>query len=165
MGMDMDVAKDRDDQSPDKANGKIESQPHTLEVPLQNSFRISSEDDGSTYSADNENQRQRGRLLAPSTLRHASFSPAPAQTWKATCHAQWVANKGLAYVLAAQLFGALMNVTARLLETTGEPLNTFQVRQRLARRSRAGSILTKRIGHIRTHEYHRGAGYPVYVVG
>ncbi|KAL8728129.1 MAG: hypothetical protein Q9181_005456 [Wetmoreana brouardii] len=113
----------------DKTDGKIESQSF-LEPPLQNSFRPSSEDSGSVYSADNENERQRGRLLAPSTLRYASTSPAPPQSWSTRCHARWIANKGLAYVLASQYFGALMNVTTRLLETSGEPLNTFQVRQR-----------------------------------
>lgn len=41
-------------------------------------------------------------------------SPAtPAVGWKAKALASWARNKGLAYVLLAQIFGTLMNVTAR----------------------------------------------------
>ncbi|KAL8924981.1 MAG: hypothetical protein Q9172_002463 [Xanthocarpia lactea] len=99
-----------------------------LDNPLQTSFRASSDDSGSIYSADNENERQRGRLFAPTALRYQSISPAPpARSWRAKCNALWFANKGLVLVLISQLFGALMNVTTRLLETSGNPLNTFQV--------------------------------------
>ncbi|KAL8728968.1 MAG: hypothetical protein Q9166_005063 [cf. Caloplaca sp. 2 TL-2023] len=113
--------------SQDKTGGKIQSQQY-LDIPLQDSFTPSSDDNDSIYSADNENERQRGRLLAPSTLPDESISPAPAQSWRAKCIALWIANKGLVLVLISQLFAALMNVTAMLLETSGEPLNTFQVR-------------------------------------
>lgn len=109
-----------------EAKVEVESQ-----LPLQTSaasFTASLDDDGSVYSADNNNERWRGRLVAPSILRYRSTSPAPNQSWRARCHAQWIANRGPLYVLASQFFGALMNVTARLLETSGEPLNTFQVR-------------------------------------
>ncbi|KAI4109651.1 MAG: hypothetical protein LQ339_001764 [Xanthoria mediterranea] len=99
-----------------------------LDIPLQRPLRPSSDDNGSIYSADNANERQRGRLLTPAALRHQSVSPAPpTRSWKARCNALWLANKGLLLVLVSQLFGALMNVTTRLLETSGNPLNTFQV--------------------------------------
>ncbi|CAL8581907.1 hypothetical protein XPA_007587 [Xanthoria parietina] len=99
-----------------------------LDIPLQCPFRPSSDDNGSIYSADNANERQRGRLLTPAALRHQSVSPPPpARSWKARCNALWLANKGLLLVLVSQLFGALMNTTTRLLETSGNPLNTFQV--------------------------------------
>ncbi len=99
-----------------------------LDIPLQCPFRSSSDDNGSIYSADNANERQRGRLLTPAALRHQSVSPPPpARSWKARCNALWLANKGLLLVLVSQLFGALMNTTTRLLETSGNPLNTFQV--------------------------------------
>lgn len=108
----------------DEPGRKAESR----DIPPQHSFRPSSDDNGSIYSADNENERQRGRLLTPAALRHQSVSPAsPARSWKARCNALWLANKGLLLVLVAQLFGALMNVTTRLLETSRNPLNTFQV--------------------------------------
>ncbi|KAL9030537.1 MAG: hypothetical protein Q9196_001358 [Gyalolechia fulgens] len=95
--------------------------------PLQIPFRSSSDDNPSIYSADNENERLRGRLLPPAGLRYHSTSPAPPKSFRARCGSLWTANKGLVLVLVSQLFGALMNVTARLLETSGEPLNTFQV--------------------------------------
>ncbi|KAI4262636.1 MAG: hypothetical protein L6R42_002193, partial [Xanthoria sp. 1 TBL-2021] len=108
----------------DEPGRKVESR----DIPPQHSLRPSSDDNGSIYSADNENERQRGRLLTPAALRHQSVSPAfPARSWKARCNALWLANKGLLLVLVAQLFGVLMNVTTRLLETSGNPLNTFQV--------------------------------------
>lgn len=120
--------KDLDHQAPprlgtDKASGKELDQL----TPLQNSIRSSLEDNGSIYSADNENERSRGLLLPPAGRRYRSISPAPLQSWRAKCSSLWIANKGLVLVLIAQLFGALMNVTTRLLETSGEPLNTFQV--------------------------------------
>ncbi|KAL8674481.1 MAG: hypothetical protein Q9168_001146 [Polycauliona sp. 1 TL-2023] len=109
--------------------GKSESQHQHLPVPLQNSFRPSTDDNnGSIYSAENGNERQRGRLLGPAVFRHHSASPAvTARSWKARCNALWLANKGLVLVLVSQFFGALMNVTTRLLETSEHPLNTFQV--------------------------------------
>ncbi|KAL9001107.1 MAG: hypothetical protein Q9169_000290 [Polycauliona sp. 2 TL-2023] len=111
----------------DKGGRKHERQQH-LNVPLHDSFRLSSDDNGSIYSADNENERERGRLLSPAVSRHQSVSPAaPVRSWKARCNAFWITNKGLLLVLVSQLFGAMMNVTTRLLETSENPLNTFQV--------------------------------------
>ncbi|KAI4125096.1 MAG: hypothetical protein LQ341_007004, partial [Variospora aurantia] len=103
-----------------------DSKSQGLLAPLHISSRLSSDDDGSIYSADNENERQRGRLLAPTTAQYQSGSPAPARSWRVRCKALWTVNKGLALVLLSQLFGALMNVTTRLLETSEEPLNSFQ---------------------------------------
>lgn len=59
-------------------------------------------------------------------------------------------NRGLAYVLLAQIFGCLMNVTTRLLEiegNRGEGMHPFQVcSSRPSRRSRtrSGSLHTSR---------------------
>lgn len=136
VGENVGSAKDPYDQSPtrpDQPDGKVESQPYSDRfAPLQYSFRPSSDDNVSIFSADNENERERGRLLAPPSLRDKSLSPAPPQprSWRAKGNALWTANKGLLLVLASQLFGALMNVTTRLLETSENPLNTFQVRPR-----------------------------------
>lgn len=112
---------------------------------LQNSRRPSCDSNGSIYSADNENERERGRLLARSTRRYQSISPAPsARSWTARCNALWVANRGPVLVMLSQFFGALMNVTTRLLETSEEPLNTFQVIYPLIERASRKSALTWR---------------------
>ncbi|KAI4201840.1 MAG: hypothetical protein LQ350_003040 [Teloschistes chrysophthalmus] len=134
----MNVAKERND-VPDQFQstpGPPTSQANEAKVlvesqlPLQTStasFTTSLDEDRSFYSADNSNERWRGRLLAPSILRYRSTSPAPNESWRARCHALWFAHRGPLCVLGSQLFGALMNVTARLLETSGAPLNTIQV--------------------------------------
>lgn len=106
-----------------------------LDVPLQSAFARSSDtlSDLSTYSADNENERRTGRLLTLSSGgRLLSRSPAPLpKTWKETARLFWARNKGLALVILAQLFGVMMNVTIRLLETSETPgrpgLHPFQV--------------------------------------
>ncbi|KAI9712548.1 MAG: hypothetical protein M1812_006857 [Candelaria pacifica] len=76
----------------------------------------------SGISADTENERRPGRTSfyqpVPSQ-RHASLSPAPLRSWRGTLEASWSRNRGLALVILSQLFGALMNVTTRLLETDG----------------------------------------------
>ncbi|KAI4199346.1 MAG: hypothetical protein LQ346_002583 [Caloplaca aetnensis] len=112
-------AEDPADQSPPRPENVIGA----------SARRLSSDDDGSTYSADNEHEGQRGRLLPLSTLRYKSVSPAaaPSRSWRAKGIALWIANKGLLLVLVAQLFGALMNVTTRLLETSADHMNAFQV--------------------------------------
>ncbi|KAL8942953.1 MAG: hypothetical protein Q9216_001368 [Gyalolechia sp. 2 TL-2023] len=115
--------KDLDDQAPPRPanDAKANAQPS-----LESFSTPSSDDNRSIYSADNENERLRDRLLPPAGLRHNSTSPAPSPSFRARCTSLWTANKGLLLVLVAQLFGALMNVTTRLLETSAEPLNTFQ---------------------------------------
>ncbi|CAE7193647.1 hypothetical protein P3342_009478 [Pyrenophora teres f. teres] len=50
---------------------------------------------------------------------HALPPPAPPRTLKGMVQASWTANKGLVFVLIAQMFGTLMNVTTRLLEMEG----------------------------------------------
>ena len=107
-----------------------------LDVPFQTSLRRSSDtiSDVSIYSADNENERSTGRLLTVSPgNRLSSLSPAPLlrpRTWKQKFQAFWAANKGLALVILAQLFGTLMNVTIRVLEVDGShgpKMHPFQV--------------------------------------
>ncbi|KAH6875299.1 hypothetical protein BKA58DRAFT_467113 [Alternaria rosae] len=57
--------------------------------------------------------------------RYASRSPAPPRTLKEKIQTSWTANKGLAYVLLAQFFGNLMNVTTRILEMEGNKGNGY----------------------------------------
>lgn len=127
------------EESPLKANhdnptAKTSNHQPYLDVPLQSSFARSSDtsSDVSAYSADNGNERRTGRLLTVSSSgRLLSTSPAPPpKTLKRTVRLFWARNKGLALVTMAQLFGVMMNVTIRLLEsseTSGPGMHPFQV--------------------------------------
>lgn len=79
--------------------------------------------DPSLLSIDDSNNIQFGRnsnyYPDQSGRRHASRSPAPLRTAKGRVQAIWTKNKGLVLVLISQFFGALMNVTTRLLEMEG----------------------------------------------
>ncbi|KAL8744006.1 MAG: hypothetical protein Q9184_008047 [Pyrenodesmia sp. 2 TL-2023] len=106
IGKDVNSVEHPADQSPprpEKANGKSRG---GAVSPPQPSFRLSSDDDRSIYSAENEHDGQRGRLLAPSALRYKSVSPttAPSGSWRAKGNALWTASKGLVLVLVAQLY-------------------------------------------------------------
>lgn len=50
-----------------------------------------------------------------------------AGTWRAALERSWARNRGLVLVLLSQLFGALMNVATRLLETDGEGMHPLQI--------------------------------------
>lgn len=55
---------------------------------------------------------------------------APLTGWRASLQASWTRNKGLAYMLMAQVFGVLMNVTTRVLEiegNKGKGMDPFQI--------------------------------------
>jgi hypothetical protein len=72
------------------------------------------------------------RRLSISTLstypsRNPSPYPANPPTFKAKLSAFWQRNYGLALVAVSQLFGALMNVTTRLLELEGGGMHPLQV--------------------------------------
>jgi hypothetical protein len=49
------------------------------------------------------------------------------KTWRDKLRGFWVRNQGLFLVSFSQLFGALMNVTTRLLELEGEGMHPFQI--------------------------------------
>ncbi|KAK0705054.1 hypothetical protein B0H67DRAFT_498566 [Lasiosphaeris hirsuta] len=80
---------------------------------------------GSPFSA-------RGRL-SPAHMR--AFSPAPPEyqekPWKLSLSQAWGRfwgrNRGVILVASAQLFGALMNMSARLLELEGDGMHPFQI--------------------------------------
>lgn len=62
---------------------------------------------------------------------HQALKSSWAAKWQARLHASWVRNAGLFYMLLAQVFGVMMNVTTRLLEiegNKGKGLHPFQVR-------------------------------------
>ncbi len=104
-----------------------------LDVPLQSAFERTSDDLESllsTYSADNENERHTGPLIGNPGPRPSSWSPRSAGAWQKKIRSFWALNRGLALVMVAQLFGALMNVATRLLETGGKHghgMHPFQV--------------------------------------
>lgn len=61
---------------------------------------------------------------------HMGLRPSWSAKWQARLHATWVRNAGLFYMLLAQVFGVMMNVTTRLLEiegNKGKGLHPFQV--------------------------------------
>ncbi|GKT49928.1 putative transporter [Colletotrichum spaethianum] len=69
---------------------------------------------------------QNGRV---SPLPGASHPPPTIQPLKQTTKLEqfWLVNKGVVLVALSQLFGALMNLTARLLELEGEGMHPLQV--------------------------------------
>ncbi|KAM0715554.1 hypothetical protein Q7P37_009052 [Cladosporium fusiforme] len=57
-------------------------------------------------------------------------TPTPLAGWRVTLQESWTRNKGLAYMLMAQVFGVLMNVTTRVLEiegNKGKGMHPFQI--------------------------------------
>lgn len=102
-------------------------------APLTGPIRPLSPDTLSNLSVDEYEQIRPGRspLRDEGTLRYASASPAsPRKAWRGRLNASWVRNKGLCYMLLAQVFGTLMNVTTRLLEiegNKGKGLHPFQI--------------------------------------
>jgi hypothetical protein len=93
------------------------------------------------------------------------YVPSAPNTLKGRMQLSWIRNKGLFLVLIAQFFGALMNVTTRLLEMEGNDgeaayscchvgiLITCS-RQRISPLSRS----------IRSHEYNGSVCFAVHVV-
>ena len=76
----------------------------------------------SLISIDDANVVRLGRNPDFAPVYHeeyASRSSASPRTLKEKIDLFWTANKGLAYVLLAQFFGNLMNVTTRILEMEG----------------------------------------------
>jgi hypothetical protein len=81
----------------------------------------------STISGLSDDGRLGHTVSVLSQVRCASRSPAPLTTWHATFQHFWQRNRGLWLVTISQFFGALMNVTTRLLELEGEGMHPFQV--------------------------------------
>lgn len=62
---------------------------------------------------------------------HQALKSSWTAKWQARLYASWLRNAGLFYMLLAQVFGVMMNVTTRLLEiegNKGKGLHPFQVR-------------------------------------
>ncbi|RDW60837.1 hypothetical protein BP6252_12220 [Coleophoma cylindrospora] len=74
------------------------------------------------------------RRLSISTVSSRGISPYPIppqdeepRTWKSPLWDFWHRNEGIILVILSQAFGALMNVTARLLELEGDGMRPFQI--------------------------------------
>jgi hypothetical protein len=98
-----------------------------------------------TYLSPNPAKTPDASLLDPDAFRRLSIStvsslgqsrgvsPFPRavstepKTWRNACKNFWLRNQGILLVLISQLFGALMNVTTRLLELEGEGMHPFQI--------------------------------------
>lgn len=111
-----------------EAQRKPASESNTfLSAPLTGPIRPLSPDALSNLSFDEYEQIQPSRRPSqiPELLTTKSSSD-----WRSRLLAFWVHNKGLFYMLFAQFFGTLMNVTTRLLEiegNKGKGLHPFQI--------------------------------------
>lgn len=105
-----------------------------LGVPLQSSFRPSfgsvSDLSSSTVDSHGEIEGNASRSLVHGDARPPSRSPRREITLRQRANGAWARNKGLMLVILSQLFGALMGVTTRLLETNGahgRGMHPFQI--------------------------------------
>ncbi|KAK5163726.1 uncharacterized protein LTR77_010399 [Saxophila tyrrhenica] len=105
-----------------------------LSAPLSAPIRPLSPDTLSNLSFDEYEAIRPGRSRHRSQdhARTLSLSPAPVIRGgiRGRFDKFWVRNKGLAYMLLAQIFGTLMNVTTRLLEiegNRGKGMHPFQI--------------------------------------
>lgn len=99
-----------------------------------------------TYLSPNPTKTADASLLDPEAFRRLSIStissygrarsvspypgaqhPGQPKTWRNAWKRFWEQNQGLFLVASSQLFGALMNVTTRLLELEGEGMHPFQI--------------------------------------
>ncbi len=120
--------------SQDKPRNKATNGRTLLDVPLESSLRpsLDSFSDFSIYSPDyhSDSERRAAQPLVRGEARLHSRSPGPRKTWQHSKDEWWARNKGLVLVIFAQLFGALMSVTTRLLEIDGSHgtgMHPFQV--------------------------------------
>lgn len=103
-----------------------------LRAPIAQSSRPLSPDILSQLSADEFEQLHPSRPV-PWPVHGggpAGQAPRSVAEWRDKLSEYWIRNKGLAYMLFAQVFGVLMNVTTRLLEVEGnkgEGLHPFQI--------------------------------------
>ena len=114
-----------------KATGKLSTSKPRLELPPQNTFRLSSDSisRSSTHTIDNGNEAS---VLVSQGLDAAPAALPSKRTWKSTWKLFWKRNKGVSLVLLSQFFGGLMNATIRFLETdssSGDSMEPFQVYQ------------------------------------
>ena len=109
-----------------------ERSPAFLGVPLESSLRHSTDtlSDISTYSLSNGPDGRSENLFNDRSTQLQSDSPGHVRGLKGQMISLWLRNKGLLLVVLSQLFGAVMSLTTRLLETDGPHgagMHPFQV--------------------------------------
>lgn len=105
-----------------------------LSAPLSAPVRSLSPDTLSNLSIDEYEQIYPGRRASRRSddvvASPLEYPATPPRGIKGRLQQFWVRNKGLSYMLVAQVFGTLMNVTTRLLEVEGNKgkgLHPFQI--------------------------------------
>ena len=81
----------------------------------------------STGTIDGLSDDDRSRRSLSQASYRRNYSPAPQNTWRTAAARFWQRNRGLWLVALSQFFGALMNVTTRLLELEGDGMDPFQI--------------------------------------
>lgn len=114
-----------------KKDAADQSQKH-LRAPSSRPARPMSPDASSILSTDEYEQLapQRSRSQPSQIHSSAERSEEQSESWRSRLRTLWTRNKGIAYMLMAQVFGVLMNVTTRLLEVEGNKgkgLHPFQI--------------------------------------
>ncbi|KAI6823608.1 hypothetical protein KC340_g5021 [Hortaea werneckii] len=116
-----------------EAQSKQKSGNGFLSAPLSGPIRPLSPDTLSNLSTDEYNEIRLGHLPSRHFTGGQSHEAKPEITprgWYGKVRALWTRNLGLCYMLIAQVFGTLMNVTTRLLEVegnNGKGLHPFQI--------------------------------------
>ncbi|KAK0260943.1 hypothetical protein LTR91_002161 [Friedmanniomyces endolithicus] len=101
----------------------------SLSAPLSGPIRPLSPDTISNLSIEEYEQLQPRRSRTNDELQHAGLKR-PLRGWRAKLRAFYIHNLGLGYMLIAQVFGTMMNVTTRLLEVEGNKgrgMHPFQI--------------------------------------
>ena len=105
-----------------------------LDVPFNSPFNPSieslSEFSAHSLACRSDEESRAGYPLGHGGARLRSSSLGSEGCWRHRLNDFWARNKGLILVILAQLFGALMSVTTRLLETDGKHgpgMHPFQV--------------------------------------
>jgi hypothetical protein len=129
-------AKPLDDGAEDDLLESLQNIPSNFDLALNGSTnRYLSPNPAKSAEAslvDPEEYRRLSISTVSSMAQSRGVSPYPRtvtqpKTWKTACKKFWSRNQGPFLVSISQLFGALMNVTTRLLELEGEGMHPFQI--------------------------------------
>lgn len=108
----------------------VPQHPQLRRASIDSAFSGSDVSELSFGSTELDSVRHEGliRTLSNASSTFVNF-PSP-MTWRTKAEELWVANYGAFLVLLSQMFGCMMNIATRLLETPGshgEPMHPFQI--------------------------------------